>query len=93
MMHHGNMMTIVDLTSIQQGVRGISHFLHHLYASDSISWMILISLRITQMDKAGCQNDLLQVPNIAIPFVTPTWITHLWPFMARHHFRITLSHP
>jgi len=29
-----------------------------------------------------------------IPYVTaPKWITHLRPFMARHNFRITLSHP
>ena len=84
-------LNMVDLT-IEDGVRGITHFLHHMYSKDSIAKLIHISLQIMQLE-ADRGQDLFMDSSIYISYVTPTWITNLRSFMEQHNLRIRLKDP
>lgn len=47
--------------------------------NDSISDLVKISIRATQLE-SGRSEDILLYPGIALPYVTPTWITNLHYF-------------
>ena len=80
---------MVDLT-IEQGLRGVTHLLHHMYSKDSIAKLIQISLRIMQLE-ASKGHDLLIDPCIVISYATSTWITNLRSFMEQHNLMIQLT--
>jgi len=75
---------------VEQIIRGLANLHHHLYAQDSISNMIRISIRASQLE-SGIIEDVMMHPGIKISYLTPTWITNKRQFMAQHDLRLEIS--
>lgn len=67
---------MVNLT-IEQVIKGIQHFLHHLYAQDSIADMMRISIRLSQLESGRGEGILMHPEQSSILYLTPTWITNM----------------
>ena len=80
-------MALLDL-SVEQGVRGVQHFIDHLFSRDSVGNMILIALRSLQIE-SGCGFHLLENPLEWVPYLTDCWLTTIRDFIARN--KITLK--
>ena len=77
-----------DLT-IEQGLQHIQAVLDYVGTQHKIGELILISLRHLQVE-AGVSFDLLQNPQILIPYLTDCWVLHLRRFCAQHVISLTL---
>lgn len=75
-------LALLDL-SVDQGVRGITRLMNKLYCKDVVGDMILIELRMLQLE-SGSGSHLLEDPTNDIPYLTPCWITSLRAFMAEN---------
>ena len=60
---------MVDL-SVEQGTRGIANLSHHLYAQESISKLIHLSIQASQLESARFE-DIMMCPQIHIPSLLP----------------------
>jgi hypothetical protein len=58
-------MALLDL-SVEQGVRGVQHFIDHLFSRDLVGNLILIALRSLQIE-SGCGFHLLENPSEWVP--------------------------
>jgi hypothetical protein len=80
-------MALLDL-SVEQGVRGVQHFIDHLFSRDSVDNLILIALRSLQIE-SGRGFHLLENPSEWVPCLTDCWLTMIRDFIARN--KITLK--
>ena len=73
--------------SMDQGVKQISHFINHCFAQDPVSNLLLIELQQLQLE-SGSGLHLLENPTEWIPYLTASWITSMWDFMAENNIQL-----
>ena len=78
-----NMVNLI----VEQGIWGLANLQQHWDAQDSISNMIRISIRASQLE-SGRIEDIMMHLGIKIPYLTTTWITNIRQFMAQHDLRL-----
>ena len=76
----------------EQGIWGLANLQQHWDAQDSISNMIRISIRASQLE-SGRIEDIMMHLGIKIPYLTPTWITNIWQFilLSQHDLWLEIS--
>jgi hypothetical protein len=77
----------------EQGVRGVQHFIDHLFSRDLVGNLILIALQSLQIE-SGCGFHLLENPSEWVPCLTDCWLTMIRDFIARNKItlKVALAH-
>ena len=74
----------------EQGLRHTLLALFHLRANDELGNTLQISIAASQLE-AGIQQPILQTNWRAYgSYLTKTWITHTWEFLAEHNMQIRI---
>jgi hypothetical protein len=67
--------------SVEQGIRGVQHFMNHLFSWDSVRNLILIVLQSLQLE-SGCGFHLLKSPSKWVPYIMECWLTSIQDFIS-----------
>jgi hypothetical protein len=59
--------------------------------SQSATGSLCLSLLKHHRQEAGIGNHLLEVPDIHVPYLTPTWLTSIRQYMPNHNISITIT--
>jgi hypothetical protein len=82
-------MALMDM-SVEQGIRGVQHFMDHLFSRDSVGNLILIALRSLQLE-LGCGFQLLKSPSEWVPYITECWLSLIRDFISRSKITIKVA--
>jgi hypothetical protein len=82
-------MALMDM-SVEQGIRGVQHFMDHLFSRDLVGNLILIVLRSLQLE-SGCGFHLIESPSKWVPYITECWLTLIWDFISRSKITIKVA--
>jgi len=82
-------LNIIDLRT-EIGIAQIKFLRNATYADTEAGKLITLSVKLTQME-AGVAQNILEKPDIPLPYITKTWITSLRRFLHQHSIQITLT--
>ena len=82
-------LNIIDLQT-EIGIAQIKFLRNATYADTEAGKLITLSVKLTQME-AGVAQNILEKPDIPLPYITKTWITSLRRFLHQHSIQITLT--
>lgn len=82
-------LNIIDLRT-EIGIRNLKFFRDAIFSESEAGNLLLISIKYTQIE-AGISENILERPDIALSYLTPTWITSLRQFMYQHNVAATLT--
>jgi hypothetical protein len=74
----------------EMGIAQLKVLRNAIYNNSEVGKMIIISLKYSQIE-AGIQQNLLEHPDITIPYLTPTWTTSLRQFLFQHNLAVTIT--
>jgi hypothetical protein len=82
-------MNIIDLRT-KPGISNLKNFRQAIYSGSNAGKLLLIRMKYTQIE-AGISLHILEHPEVALPYITSTWITSLCQFMYQHNVTAKLS--
>jgi hypothetical protein len=80
---------LIDLRT-EAGIEMIRFFRNSVYKKSKVRQLLLLSLQSSQLE-AGIPNQLLEEPQVAVPYLTPTWILSLRQYMYNHNISIKIT--
>jgi hypothetical protein len=84
-------MALMDM-SVEQGIRGVQHFMDHLFSRYLVGNLILIALRSLQLE-SGCGFHLLESPSKWVPYIMECWLTSIRDFISQQKLQSRLLLP
>ena len=82
-------LDLLDLRT-EAGISALQLFRDSVFAMSETGKMILINLYYSQLE-SGRDTHLMERPDVAVSYFTPTWITSIRQFLFQHTLRITLT--
>jgi hypothetical protein len=61
-----------------------------IYKKTEVGKMLILSIKYSQIE-AGIKDHILERPDIAISYLTPTWITSVRQYLFQHNLSLTLT--
>ena len=82
-------LDLLDLRT-EAGISAIQLFRESIFSMSETGKMILVNLYHSQLEP-GLGTHLLERPDIAVSYLTPTWLASICQFLFQHNLRITLT--
>jgi hypothetical protein len=82
-------LNMLDLRT-ELGISTLKFFRQAVYSGSETGKLLLISLKYSQIE-AGIPQQLLERPDVHLPYITPTWITSMRQFMYLHNVTATIT--
>jgi hypothetical protein len=90
---HGSLalggLDIFDMRT-EMGIENLKFLRNAVFSKSAAGDLILMNLQYRQLE-AGIGECLLEHPSISIPYLTSTWLTSVWQYMANHNLSITIT--
>lgn len=82
-------LNIIDLRT-ELGINNLKFLRQAIFSESEAGNLLLISIKYTQLE-AGISANILEHPDVSIPYITATWITSLRQFMYQHNITAEIS--
>jgi hypothetical protein len=82
-------LNLMDLRT-ELGISYLRFLRRAVYTGSEAGKLIILSVKYTQLE-AGISYNILERPDIHVPYISSTWITSVRQFLYQHNIRVTLS--
>jgi hypothetical protein len=82
-------LNILDLRT-ELGISNLKFLRTAIYTGSEAGKLLIMSLKYSQIE-AGVPFNLLEQPNVTIPYMTPTWITSVRQFLFQHNISVNVT--
>lgn len=72
------------------GIAQLKLIRNAIYKNSEVGKMMILSTKYSQIE-AGIRENLLERPDIALPYISSTWITSVRQYLFQHNLTLTLT--